>query len=181
MFEFWDWVGGRYSVWSAIGLYPGCALYRHGQFRAVTGRGLCHGPCALPGSRTAGRSSRYLALTGILYSNFFGCDTHAILPYDQYLRGLHDLYSAARMSSLSNGKSVTRDGGLLHAPRARSWGEPGPPTASMLFISCLMSGARIVPCDFLAPAVSHNTWRAPCHAAVEFFRTDRGAHERQDR
>ncbi len=152
MFEFWDWVGGRYSVWSAIGLPVALAIgmdnFEH--FLAGAYAMDCHFReadlrCNIP---------VILALTGILYSNFFGCDTHAILPYDQYLRRLPAYIQQLDMES--NGKSVTRDGDPASCSTGPIiWGEPGT-DGQQAFYQLLHQGTRIVPCDFLAPAVSHN-------------------------
>jgi len=152
MFEFWDWVGGRYSVWSAIGLPVALATgmdnFEH--FLAGAYAMDCH-------FREAGLRQNIpvmLALTGILYSNFFGCATHAILPYDQYLRRLPAYIQQLDMES--NGKSVTADGEPVACSTGPIiWGEPGT-DGQHAFYQLLHQGTRIVPCDFLAPAVSHN-------------------------
>ncbi len=152
MFEFWDWVGGRYSVWSAIGLPVALAIGMDNfeQFLAGAYAMDCH-------FREADLRRNIpviLALTGILNNNFFGCDTHAVLPYDQYLRRLPAYIQQLDMES--NGKSVTRDGGSVSCSTGPIiWGEPGT-DGQHAFYQLLHQGTRIVPCDFLAPAVSHN-------------------------
>jgi len=152
MFEFWDWVGGRYSVWSAIGL------------PVVLAVGMDHFEEFLAGAHDMDnhfRSASFeknipvmLALTGILHSNFMGCETHAILPYDQYLRRLPAYLQQLDMES--NGKRVQRTGEPVHcATGPVIWGEPGT-DGQHAFYQLIHQGTRIIPADFLAPANSHN-------------------------
>ncbi len=152
MFEFWDWVGGRYSVWSAIGLPVALAVGMDNfeQFLAGAYAMDCH----FREAELRRNIPVILALTGILYNNFFGSDTHAILPYDQYLRRLPAYIQQLDMES--NGKSVTVAGGPVSCSTGPIiWGEPGT-DGQHAFYQLLHQGTRIVPCDFLAPAVSHN-------------------------
>jgi glucose-6-phosphate isomerase len=145
-------VGGRYSVWSAIGLPVALAIGMDEFERFLAGAYAmdCH-------FREAGFRRNIpvmLALTGVLYNNFFGCDTFAILPYDQYLRRLPAYIQQLDMES--NGKSVRRDG----SPADREtgpviWGEPGT-NGQHAFFQLLHQGTKTVPCDFIAPARSHN-------------------------
>ncbi len=152
MFEFWDWVGGRYSVWSAIGLPVALAIgmdeFQH--FLAGAYAMDCH----FREAEFQRNIPVMLALTGILYNNFFGCDTHAILPYDQYLRRLPAYIQQLDMES--NGKNVHCDGSsVAQATGPIIWGEPGT-NGQHAFYQLLHQGTKIVPCDFLAPALSHN-------------------------
>ncbi len=152
MFEFWDWVGGRYSVWSAIGLPVVLAI------------GMQHFENFLDGAHEMDTHFRtaelrrnipvLLALTGILYNNFLGCDTHAILPYDQYLHRLPAYLQQLDMES--NGKHIQQDGqpaGWSTGPVI--WGEPGT-DGQHAFYQLIHQGTRIIPADFLAPVNSHN-------------------------
>ena len=152
MFEFWDWVGGRYSVWSAIGLPVALAIgmdeFQH--FLAGAYAMDCH----FREAEFRQNIPVMLALTGILYNNFFGCDTHAILPYDQYLRRLPAYIQQLDMES--NGKNVHCDGSsVVQSTGPVIWGEPGT-NGQHAFYQLLHQGTKIVPCDFLAPALSHN-------------------------
>jgi glucose-6-phosphate isomerase len=152
MFVFWDWVGGRYSLWSAIGLPIACTI------------GFEHFSELLQGAfemdthfRTAPFEKNIpviLALLGIWYTNFFGARTEAILPYDQYLHRFPAYLQQGNMES--NGKSVDRGGRKLTYPSGPViWGEPGT-NGQHSFYQLIHQGTQIVPGDFLAPAVSHN-------------------------
>jgi len=152
MFVFWDWVGGRYSLWSAIGLSIACSV----GFENFTEM--------LEGAHAMDRHFRespfernipvVLALVGIWNINFLGAETHAILPYDQYLRGFPAYFQQADMES--NGKSVGRDGLRVACQTGPIvWGEPGT-NGQHAFYQLLHQGTRLVPCDFIAPALSHN-------------------------
>jgi glucose-6-phosphate isomerase len=152
MFEFWDWVGGRYSIWSAIGLPVVLAvgMERFEEFLEGAHEMDNH-------FRTADFQNNIpviLALTGILYNNFFGYETHAILPYDQYLRRLPAYIQQLDMES--NGKHVERNGSNMTITTAPIiWGEPGT-DGQHAFYQLLHQGTKIVPADFLVPANSHN-------------------------
>jgi glucose-6-phosphate isomerase len=152
MFEFWDWVGGRYSLWSAIGL--SIALHV----------GMDRFEALLAGAHAVDEHFRrepfernipvIMGLLGIWYDNFFGAETHAILPYDQYLRHFADYFQQGDMES--NGKSVTRDGepvGCTTGPII--WGQPGT-NGQHAFYQLIHQGTKLVPCDFLAAAQTHN-------------------------
>jgi glucose-6-phosphate isomerase len=153
MFEFWDWVGGRYSLWSAIGLCIACVL------------GMDHFEELLEGAHDIDehfRSARFernipvmMGLLGIWYANFFGAESHAILPYDQYLHRFAAYLQQADMES--NGKGIDRDGVpiLDYTTSPIIWGEPGT-NGQHAFFQLLHQGTRLVPADFLAPVVSHN-------------------------
>ena len=152
MFEFWDWVGGRYSLWSAIGL--SIAIYI----------GMDHFEALLAGAQDMDHHFRrapleenmpvILGLLGIWYNNFFGAQTHAILPYDQYLHRFPAYFQQGDMES--NGKRVSRDGlPVDYATGPVIWGEPGT-NGQHAFYQLIHQGTRLVPADFIAPIQSHN-------------------------
>jgi len=152
MFEFWDWVGGRYSLWSAVGL--SIALHI-GMDRFEE---LLAGAFAMDEHfRTTPLPDNIpviLAMLGVWYVNFLGAETHAILPYDQYLRRFPAYLQQADMES--NGKRVTRDGEpVTWRTGPIVWGEPGT-NGQHAFYQLLHQGTRLVPCDFLAPIESQN-------------------------
>jgi glucose-6-phosphate isomerase len=146
MFAFWDWVGGRYSLWSCIGL-PIALAVGMDNFREL-----------LAGARDMDEHFRtapfegnipvLLALLGVWYRNFYGFESHAVLPYDQYLALLPAYLQQADMES--NGKGVTRDGRpVTYATGPILWGEPGT-NGQHAFYQLLHQGTTVVPCDFLA-------------------------------
>jgi glucose-6-phosphate isomerase len=152
MFAFWDWVGGRYSLWSAIGLPIAIAI------------GFDHFSQLLAGGRAMDdhfRSAPFesnmpviLALIGIWNANFLGAPTYAVLPYDQYLHRLPAYLQQADMES--NGKYVTRDGKRVEWTTGPVlFGEAGT-NGQHSFYQLIHQSTRIVPCDFIAPAQSHN-------------------------
>jgi len=152
MFEFWDWVGGRYSLWSVIGL-PVALVIGMENFEEL-----------LAGAHDIDRHFRetpfrynipvIMGLLGVWYHNFFGAASHAILPYDQYLHRFAAYFQQADMES--NGKSVNRDGQPVdYATGPIIWGEPGT-NGQHAFYQLIHQGTRLIPADFLAPAVSHN-------------------------
>jgi glucose-6-phosphate isomerase len=152
MFEFWDWVGGRYSLWSAIGLSIAVAVGME-NFEA-----LLDGGYAMDEHFRATPLDRnipvILALLGLWYADFFGAETHAILPYDQYLHRFPAYLQQADMES--NGKSVDRDGRRVDYPTGPIvWGEPGT-NGQHAFFQLLHQGTRLVPADFIAAATTHN-------------------------
>lgn len=150
MFGFWDWVGGRYSLWSAIGL--SIALYiGFDKFEEL-----------LDGAHAMDEHFRntsidqnipaILALVGIWYNNFFGAQTEAILPYDQYMHRFAAYFQQGDMES--NGKSVDRDGQPVdYQTGPIIWGEPGT-NGQHAFYQLIHQGTKLIPCDFLAPAIS---------------------------
>ncbi len=156
MFEFWDWVGGRYSLWSAIGLSIACVL---GMDRFDE---LLAGAHAMDEHfRTAPLERSLpvvLAMLGVWYSNFFGAETHAILPYDQYLHRFPAYFQQGDMES--NGKRVDRAGAPITAYSTGPviWGEPGT-NGQHAFYQLIHQGTRLVPCDFIAPVETHNPLR----------------------
>lgn len=152
MFEFWDWVGGRYSLWSAIGL------------SIVLSIGYDHFHQLLSGAHAVDQYFRQtdfmenipviMALIGIWYGNFFDAQTEAILPYDQYLHRFAAYFQQGNMES--NGKYVDRNGEPVHWETGPVvWGEPGT-NGQHAFYQLIHQGTKLIPCDFIAPAVSHN-------------------------
>lgn len=152
MFEFWDWVGGRYSLWSAIGLSIVLAIGMDLYEDMLAGAYLVDEHF---------RSSPFntnipviMALLGIWYNNFFDAHSYAILPYDEYLAYLPGYLQQADMES--NGKSVTLQGEPVeYATGPVIWGQPGT-NGQHAFYQLIHQGTQIVPCDFLAPARTHN-------------------------
>ena len=152
MFRFWDWVGGRYSLWSAIGLSIACYI-GYEKFEA-----LLEGAHAMDNhfSQAPLRQNIpvILALIGIWHVNFFNAESEAILPYDQYMRLFPAYFQQGNMES--NGKSIDRNGERIdYATGPIVWGEPGT-NGQHAFFQLIHQGTRLVPTDFLAPAVSHN-------------------------
>ncbi len=152
MFGFWDWVGGRYSLWSAIGLSIACFI-GYPNFEQ-----LLSGAHDMDNHFRTTKFERnmpvILALLGIWYNNFFDAQSHAILPYDQYLHRFAAYFQQGDMES--NGKSTGRDGkpvGYQTGPVI--WGEPGT-NGQHAFYQLIHQGTKLIPCDFIAPAVSHN-------------------------
>ncbi|ATF09959.1 glucose-6-phosphate isomerase [Candidatus Enterovibrio altilux] len=152
MFEFWDWVGGRYSLWSAIGLSICLAV---GYDRFVE---LLAGAHDMDNHFQQAPFSKnlpvILALLGILYNNFYGAETEAILPYDQSMHRFAAYFQQGNMES--NGKYVDRDGLVVtYQTGPIIWGEPGT-NSQHAFYQLLHQGTKIIPCDFIAPVISHN-------------------------
>ncbi|MEL7194371.1 MAG: glucose-6-phosphate isomerase [Bacteroidota bacterium] len=152
MFGFWDWVGGRYSLWSAIGLSIACTI-GFDNFQAL-----------LRGAHSMDQHFRHtdfsenlpviLALIGIWYNNFFGAETEVILPYDQYMHRFAAYFQQGNMES--NGKYVARNGEpVTWETGPVIWGEPGT-NGQHAFYQLIHQGTKIIPADFLAPAISHN-------------------------
>ncbi|GAB3895230.1 glucose-6-phosphate isomerase [Spirosoma agri] len=150
MFGFWDWVGGRYSLWSAIGL--SIALYiGYANFEELLEGGHAmdvHFRDTPPEQNLP----VLLALVGIWYNNFFGAQTEAILPYDQYMHRFAAYFQQGDMES--NGKSVDREGNPVDWQTGPIiWGEPGT-NGQHAFYQLIHQGTKLIPCDFLAPAIS---------------------------
>jgi glucose-6-phosphate isomerase len=152
MFRFWDWVGGRYSLWSAIGLSIACTI------------GFDRFTELLEGAHAMDRHFRntpfeknipvVLALIGVWYNNFFGAETEAVLPYDQYLHRLPAYFQQGNMES--NGKSAARSGKKVSWQTGPVvWGEPGT-NGQHAFYQLIHQGTKCIPCDFIAAAQSHN-------------------------
>lgn len=152
MFEFWDWVGGRFSLWSAIGL-PIAVAIGMDRFEEL----LAGGHAMDNHFRTAPLDANLpviLGLIGVWNTDFLGADTYAVLPYDQYLHRLPAYLQQADMES--NGKYVTRDGARVDYPTGPVlFGEPGT-NGQHSFYQLVHQSTRLIPCDFIAPARSHN-------------------------
>ena len=152
MFGFWDWVGGRYSLWSAIGL-PIVLSIGYENFIE-----LLEGAHAVDEHFLNTPPEKNLPLTlgllGVWYNNFFGARTHAILPYDQYMHRFPAYFQQGDMES--NGKGVTREGEkLATASGPVIWGEPGT-NGQHAFYQLIHQGTQLVPADFIAPIATHN-------------------------
>jgi glucose-6-phosphate isomerase len=152
MFAFWDWVGGRYSLWSAIGLPIACAI------------GFSNFEQLLSGAHAMDEHFRHsqfnrnipvlLALIGIWNTNFLGATSEAILPYDQYMHRFAAYFQQGNMES--NGKYVSRSGEKVnYSTGPIIWGEPGT-NGQHAFYQLIHQGTHLIPCDFIAPAISHN-------------------------
>ncbi|MFM2338092.1 MAG: hypothetical protein RL115_1285 [Bacteroidota bacterium] len=152
MFEFWDWVGGRYSLWSAIGLSIALTI------------GYTNFEGLLKGAHQADKHFReknvdqnipvIMALLGIWYVNFMGAQSEAILPYDQYLHRFAAYFQQGNMES--NGKCVDRNGQTVnYSTGPIIWGEPGT-NGQHAFYQLIHQGTPLIPCDFIAPAQTHN-------------------------
>jgi glucose-6-phosphate isomerase len=153
MFGFWDWVGGRYSLWSAIGL-PIELMIGADAFEDF----LAGGHAMDEHFRTAPIEKNVpvvLGMLGVWYMNFFGAQTHAILPYDQYMSRFAAYFQQGDMES--NGKRVDREGRFIddYTTGPVVWGEPGT-NGQHAFYQLIHQGTRIIPCDFLAPLETHN-------------------------
>jgi glucose-6-phosphate isomerase len=153
MFVFWDWVGGRYSLWSAIGL-PIALMIGMDHFEEMLdgGHAMDEHFRAAPMEKNA---PVVLAMLGIWYANFFGAATHAVLPYSQSMSRFAAYLQQADMES--NGKRVDRSGQVItdHTSGPIVWGEPGT-NGQHAFYQLLHQGTRLVPCDFLAPLETHH-------------------------
>ncbi|MDH2379403.1 MULTISPECIES: glucose-6-phosphate isomerase [Providencia] len=152
MFEFWDWVGGRYSLWSAIGL---SIILSVGFDNFVQ---LLNGAHAMDKHFTQTPLEKnipvLLGLIGIWYNNFFEAETEAILPYDQYMHRFAAYFQQGNMES--NGKYIDRDGKpVTYQTGPIIWGEPGT-NGQHAFYQLIHQGTKMIPCDFIAPAVTHN-------------------------
>lgn len=152
MFRFWNWVGGRYSLWSAIGL------------SIVLGIGYDNYIDLLSGAHAMDNHFRsedfdknipvILALIGVWYNNFYGAETEAILPYDQYMHRFAAYFQQGNMES--NGKYVDRNGEQVdYQTGPVIWGEPGT-NGQHAFYQLIHQGTKLIPCDFIASAINHN-------------------------
>jgi glucose-6-phosphate isomerase len=152
MFGFWDWVGGRYSIWSAIGLSIACAVgYENFEQLLLGAHEMDNHFRTTPFEKNI---PVILALLGIWYNNFYSADSHAILPYDQYLHRFAAYFQQGDMES--NGKYVDRSGNAVdYQTGPIIWGEPGT-NGQHAFYQLIHQGTKLIPADFIAPAISHN-------------------------
>jgi glucose-6-phosphate isomerase len=152
MFVFWDWVGGRYSLWSAIGLSIACYIGYENFVELL--QGAFEMDQHFKKAPFDDNVPVILALIGIWYNNFFGAQTEAILPYDQYLHRFPAYFQQGNMES--NGKSIDRNGAKINYQTGPIiWGEPGT-NGQHAFYQLIHQGTKLIPADFLAPAISHN-------------------------
>ncbi|MHC6372644.1 glucose-6-phosphate isomerase [Escherichia coli] len=152
MFEFWDWVGCSYSLWSAIGLSIVLSIGFDNFVELLSG---AHAMDKHFSTTPAEKNLPVLlALIGIWYNNFFGAETEAILPYDQYMHRFAAYFQQGNMES--NGKYVDRNGNVVdYQTGPIIWGEPGT-NGQHAFYQLIHQGTKMVPCDFIAPAITHN-------------------------
>ncbi|MBV7264096.1 glucose-6-phosphate isomerase [Photobacterium sp. WH24] len=152
MFEFWDWVGGRYSLWSAIGLSI-CLAVGYERFEELLAGAHAMDKHFAQAPLTENLPV-ILALIGLWYNNFFGAESEAILPYDQYMHRFAAYFQQGNMES--NGKYVDRGGNPVdYQTGPIIWGEPGT-NGQHAFYQLIHQGTKLIPCDFIAPAISHN-------------------------
>jgi glucose-6-phosphate isomerase len=152
MFEFWDWVGGRYSLWSAIGLSIALTIgYKN--FEQLL-KGAHNSDNHFSNASFDKNIPVLMAMISLWYINFFGAQSEAILPYDQYMHRFAAYFQQGNMES--NGKSVDRNGEPVeYATGPVIWGEPGT-NGQHAFYQLIHQGTQLIPCDFIAPAQSHN-------------------------
>ena len=152
-FEFWDWVGGRYSLWSAIGLSIALTIgYDH--FDQLL-RGAYEGDVHFRNEKFERNIPVLMAIIGIWYTNFFGAQSEVVLPYDQYLHRFPAYLQQANMES--NGKYIDRNGNeVSYTTGPVIWGEPGT-NGQHAFYQLLHQGTPMIPADFIAPAISHHS------------------------
>ena len=152
MFVFWDWVGGRYSLWSSIGLSIACTIGFDPFVELLEGAHAMDNH--FKGEPFEKNIPVLLAMLGIWYGNFFDAASEAILPYDQYMHRFAAYFQQGNMES--NGKSVDRSGNpVLYQTGPVIWGEPGT-NGQHAFYQLIHQGTRMIPCDFIAPAISQN-------------------------
>jgi glucose-6-phosphate isomerase len=152
MFEFWDWVGGRYSLWSAIGLSIALSIGYENFTELLAGAHAMDNH--FKSTELEQNLPAVMALVGIWYNNFFGAETNAILPYDQYMHRFAAYFQQGDMES--NGKHVDRNGNPVeYSTGPIIWGEPGT-NGQHAFYQLIHQGTKLIPCDFIAPAISHN-------------------------
>ncbi|HDL6070238.1 TPA: glucose-6-phosphate isomerase [Mannheimia haemolytica] len=152
MFEFWDWVGGRYSLWSAIGLSIALSLGFENFEQLLAGAHAMDKHFLI--TPIEKNIPTTLALVGIWNNNFLGAESEAILPYDQYMHRFAAYFQQGNMES--NGKFVGRDGKpVTHQTGPIIWGEPGT-NGQHAFYQLIHQGTKLIPCDFIAPAQTHN-------------------------
>eukprot|EP00088_Acartia_fossae_P058360 TRINITY_DN6838_c0_g1_i4.p1 TRINITY_DN6838_c0_g1~~TRINITY_DN6838_c0_g1_i4.p1 ORF type:complete len:558 (+),score=204.15 TRINITY_DN6838_c0_g1_i4:28-1701(+) len=159
MFEFWDWVGGRYSLWSAIGMTIALNIGFENFEKLLSGAHWMDNhfkTAPLPNNIPV-----ILAVLGVWYSNFYGCETHALLPYDQYMHRFAAYFQQGDMES--NGKYVTRSGAQVnYSTGPIVWGEPGT-NGQHAFYQLIHQGTKVIPCDFIAPVNTQNNIRDGLH------------------
>ncbi|XP_050505789.1 glucose-6-phosphate isomerase [Diabrotica virgifera virgifera] len=162
MFGFWDWVGGRYSLWSAIGLSISLSI-GFDNFSQLLDGGFFMDQHFQSASLEQ-NAPVILALLGVWYGNFFGSETHALLPYDQYLHRFAAYFQQGDMES--NGKYITRSGQQVNFQTGPIvWGEPGT-NGQHAFYQLIHQGTKTIPADFIAPATTHNPISGGTHHKI---------------
>jgi len=152
MFVFWDWVGGRYSLWSAIGLSIALSIGFE-NFKELL-KGAYEADIHFQNTALEENIPVIMAMLGIWYNNFFDAESQAILPYDQYMHRFAAYFQQGDMES--NGKNVDRNGEPVpYQTGPIIWGEPGT-NGQHAFYQLIHQGTKLIPCDFIAPAQSHN-------------------------
>ena len=152
MFRFWDWVGGRYSLWSAIGLSIACGIGFENYIELLEGAHAMDNH--FRNTKFDKNIPVILALIGIWYNNFYGAETEAILPYDQYMHRFSAYFQQGNMES--NGKYVDRNGEQVdYQTGPVILGEPGT-NGQHAFYQLIHQGTKLIPCDFIASAINHN-------------------------
>lgn len=162
MFEFWDWVGGRYSLWSAIGLSIALHVgFDHFEQLLSGAHWMDQHFMKTPLDKNA---PVLLALLGIWYINCYGCETHAMLPYDQYMHRFAAYFQQGDMES--NGKYITKSGARVdHQTGPIVWGEPGT-NGQHAFYQLIHQGTKMIPCDFLIPVQTQHPIRNGLHHKI---------------
>ncbi|XP_075694587.1 glucose-6-phosphate isomerase [Rhinoderma darwinii] len=162
MFEFWDWVGGRYSLWSAIGLSIALHIGYDNFEKLLTGAHWMDNHFYK--TPLENNIPVILAMLGVWYINFYGCETQALLPYDQYMHRFAAYFQQGDMES--NGKYITKTGARVNYNTGPVvWGEPGT-NGQHAFYQLIHQGTRMIPCDFLIPAKSQNPIRNGLHHKI---------------
>ncbi|XP_029184396.2 glucose-6-phosphate isomerase-like [Acropora millepora] len=152
MFAFWDWVGGRYSLWSAIGMSIAVYIGMDNFEALLSGaHAMDNHFCSVPLEKNV---PVILGMLGVWYNNFFGAQTHGLFPYDQYMHRFAAYFQQGDMES--NGKYVTRSGAPVnYSTGPIVWGEPGT-NGQHAFYQLIHQGTKIIPADFLAPVETQN-------------------------
>ncbi|XP_072277915.1 glucose-6-phosphate isomerase [Pyxicephalus adspersus] len=162
MFEFWDWVGGRYSLWSAIGLSIALHIGFDNFEKLLAGAHWMDNH--FYNSPLDNNIPVILAMLGVWYINFYGCETQALLPYDQYMHRFAAYFQQGDMES--NGKYITKSGARVNYNTGPVvWGEPGT-NGQHAFYQLIHQGTRMIPCDFLIPAQTQNPIRNGLHHKI---------------
>ena len=152
MFVFWDWIDGRYSLWSSIGLSIALTI-GYDNFEQLL-RGAYQSDMHFRNTAFEQNIPVIMALIGLWYTNFFGAETEAIFPYDQYMHRFPAYFQQGNMES--NGKHTDRNGmDVTYKTGPVVWGEPGS-NGQHAFYQLIHQGTHLIPCDFIAPAISHN-------------------------
>uniref|UniRef100_A0AC35U3Y7 Glucose-6-phosphate isomerase n=1 Tax=Rhabditophanes sp. KR3021 TaxID=114890 RepID=A0AC35U3Y7_9BILA len=162
MFAFWDWVGGRYSLWSAIGLSIAVFIGYDNFEKLLDGAHFMDKH--FKETELENNIPVIMAVLGVWYTNFFGAETHALLPYDQYLHRFAAYFQQGDMES--NGKSITRDGHRVdYSTGPIVWGEPGT-NGQHAFYQLIHQGTKLIPADFIATVKSLNPIRDSLHHKI---------------